>query len=63
MKKKQTLPGVSRGNRISDEGLLRLEKQLSRGSRISQPVLRQWIKRYGQAAIEIIKKHGQYKET
>ena len=53
-------PGVSRDKRISDEGLLRLEKQLARGSKIARPVLAQWIKRYGQAARDIIKKYNLY---
>ncbi|MFK5985660.1 MAG: hypothetical protein QM479_09555 [Pseudomonadota bacterium] len=46
-------PGISRHNRISDEGLLRLENQLNNGQ-ISHQVLEQWIKRYGDKAIEII---------
>ncbi|MCW9013895.1 MAG: IS66 family transposase [Gammaproteobacteria bacterium] len=53
-------PGVSRANRISDEGLERLEKQLARGARISRPVLAQWIKRYGEPARNIIKKYDCY---
>jgi hypothetical protein len=53
-------PGVSRTNRISDEGLSRLEKQLQRGSRISDPVLKQWIRRYGETAREIIRASGHY---
>ena len=51
-------PGVSREERISDEGLLRLEKHLSGGSRISQMVLKQWVKRYGNDAVVILKKYG-----
>ena len=47
-------PGISRDNRISDEGLRRLEKQLQRGANISDAVLQQWIKRYGDAARELI---------
>lgn len=50
-------PGVSRSNRLSDEGLIRLEKQLASGIKISQPVLDQWIKRYGKAAKDIIEKY------
>jgi len=53
-------PGVSRSNRISDEGLQRLEKQLATGIKISQPVLAQWIKRYGEPARVVMKKYGQY---
>ena len=54
------VPGVSRVNRISAEGLQRLEKQLQAGRGASEVVLRQWIHRYGDEAREIIKKHGQY---
>ena len=57
MIKKQT-PGISRDQRISDEGLQRLEKQLQTGTKMSRTVLDQWIKRYGDAAREII---GRYK--
>ena len=57
----QKIPGISRHERLSDEGLLRLERQLASGSQISDPVLAQWIVRYGDAAREIIRKHGRYK--
>ena len=50
-------PGVSRENRISAEGLQRLERQLQRGARIGQAVRQQWIRRYGQAAIDIMRKY------
>ena len=60
MVRKAPSPGVSREERISDEGLLRLEKQLSSGVRIGVPVLVQWVRRYGEPAREMIKKHGQY---
>jgi hypothetical protein len=50
-------PGVNRDNRIADEGLQRLEQQLKNGSGISQQVLDQWIKRYGDKATEIIQKY------
>jgi len=50
-------PGVSREQRISDEGLKRLQKQLQSGVRISEPVLQQWVKRYGDAAKDIIQKY------
>lgn len=60
MNHKQSTPGVSRDNRIADEGLQRLDKQLASGVKVSQPVLAQWVKRYGEPAIAIIKKHGQY---
>jgi hypothetical protein len=52
---KTPAPGVSREQRISDEGLQRLQKQLQSGVRISDMVLQQWIKRYGDAARDIIK--------
>ena len=51
-------PGVSREHRISDEGLQRLEQQLRRGGQISDAVLAQWIRRYGDAARDIIARHG-----
>ncbi|MDX2504312.1 MAG: hypothetical protein QNL62_07535 [Gammaproteobacteria bacterium] len=60
MNNKSPLPGVSREQRISDEGLKRLETHLQKGTKMSHQVLRQWIKRYGEPAREIIKKNGQY---
>lgn len=54
---KSPAPGVSREQRISDEGLQRLQKQLQSGVRISDEVLQQWIKRYGDAARDVIEKH------
>lgn len=53
-------PGVSRNERLSDEGLNRLDNQLARGVNVSTQVLAQWVKRYGDAAREIIRKHGRY---
>lgn len=50
-------PGVSREDRISEEGMARLEKQLRRGN-ISAAVLKQWIKRYGEDARALI---GRYR--
>ena len=55
-------PGVSRGDRISDEGLRRLEAQLNTGSRIADAVLRQWIRRYGEPARELLRRHGCYRD-
>lgn len=52
------VPGVSRQQRISDEGLARLEKQLQSGVKISSVVLQQWIKRYGDEARMLLKSHG-----
>lgn len=60
MNRKQSNPGVTRDDRIADEGLQRLDKQLGSGVRVSQQVLSQWIKRYGKPAVEIIKRHGCY---
>ena len=60
MSKKTSSPGVSRAERLSDEGLQRLEKQLARGSKINVSVLTQWVRRYGEPAKEIIKQYGQY---
>jgi len=54
-------PGVSRSDRLSDEGLARLEKQLESGVNISSQVLAQWIKRYGDPAREIIRRHQRYR--
>jgi len=55
MTKRKPAPGVSRHNeaRLSDEGLQRLERQLRAGT-ISQPVLEQWVRRYGDAARRLI---------
>ena len=50
-------PGVSREKRISDEGLARLEKQLKLGIKTSEPVLQQWVRRYGDAARDLLKKY------
>jgi len=54
----KSVPGVSRQQRISDEGLARLDKQLKSGVRISSQVLQQWIKRYGDEARMLLKSHG-----
>ncbi len=50
-------PGVSRDERISDEGLVRLEKHLKNGTNMSKMVLEQWVKRYGDSARTIIRKY------
>jgi len=63
MSGKQNNPGISRDDRISDEGLARLERQLEGRSQISDLVLSQWIKRYGDSAREIIRRYGRYKAT
>jgi len=51
-------PGRSREERISDEGLQRLERQLVSGARMSPQILEQWVKRYGEAAEELIRKYS-----
>lgn len=38
MTERKTVPGISRQNRLSDEGLRRLEKQLISGSKMSGQV-------------------------
>lgn len=62
MKTNKAIPGVSRIHRISDEGLDRLVKHLESGVKISNPVLAQWIRRYGDNARDIIRQHGQYRD-
>ena len=56
----ESRPGVSRSERLSAEGLERLDKQLEAGVNISNAVLAQWIRRYGDAARQIIKEHQRY---
>ncbi|MGD8581450.1 MAG: hypothetical protein PVG12_05905 [Gammaproteobacteria bacterium] len=57
MNNKKPIPGVSRPGRLSNEGLSRLENQLKAGVNVSPMVLAQWIKRYGEPAVAIIKKY------
>lgn len=59
---RQPKPGISRTRRISDEGLARLEKQLQGSSPISDTVLTQWIRRYGDAARELVRAANRYHE-
>jgi len=54
----QPKPGVSREQRLSAEGLERLEKQLHSAAGISDQVLAQWIHRYGDAAKRLILASG-----
>lgn len=61
-KRAPSIPGVTREDRLSEEGLLRLDRQLTRGGKISNFVLAQWIKRYGDSARNIIKKHNCYSD-
>jgi hypothetical protein len=58
MSDNQRTPGIEREARLSAEGLERLERLLQRGSQISDAVLAQWIRRYGEAARVIIARHG-----
>ena len=52
------VPGVSREGRIFNEGLARLEKHLQLGTKMSAPIRQQWLKRYGDEARALLKKHG-----
>ena len=54
----RTRPGISRDERISDTGLQRLERMLARGTGVSDAVLAQWVRRYGDAARTIIARYG-----
>lgn len=57
MSENKPTPGVSRESRVSPEGLERLEQHLRRGANISPMVLEQWIRRYGDAARQLIEQH------
>jgi len=54
---RESRPGVSREQRISDEGLRRLEAQLARGSVPSERVLAQWLLRYGDDVRELLNRY------
>jgi len=54
------LSGIERSQRLSDEGLQRLQNHLQRGTRMSDQVLQQWIRRYGEAARVLIRAQGRY---
>ena len=56
-------PGISRTDRISDTGLQRLEELLARGGQVSDVVLAQWIRRYGDAARDVIRNAGRYRDA
>jgi len=60
MSGRRPAPGVSREERLGDFGLARLERQLQRGTAISSVVLRQWIRRYGDAARELLRRYDRY---
>lgn len=57
MSSRKASPGISRSARLSHEGLRRLETQLASGVNVSAQVLEQWVKRYGDAAREIIERY------
>jgi hypothetical protein len=59
MSREKPMPGITRSERLSDEGLGRLESHLQQGTAISRAVLAQWVRRYGEAARAIIRRHGQ----
>jgi hypothetical protein len=60
MKHGQGTPGVSRADRLSQEGLDRLDRQLANAGQVSDAVLSQWIRRYGEPARALIRRHGRY---
>ena len=51
-------PGISRADRLSEEGLQRLQRQLASAMRVSEPVLLQWVRRYGEQAVALIEAQG-----
>ncbi len=53
-------PGVSHRQRPLDERLQRLARQLAAGAAMSDAVLAQWIRRYGEPARALIRQHGRY---
>ena len=54
------VPGISRTDRLAAAGLERLARQLAHGSQISDEVLAQWLRRYGEPARALIKQHDRY---
>ena len=54
---KDPVPGISRDQRISNEGLSRLKKHLELGNKISKQVLQQWIRRYGDDARDLLERY------
>jgi len=53
MRRRKPAPGAAREERLSEQGLQRLERQLRAGT-ISRLVLQQWLRRYGDAAQKLI---------
>lgn len=51
----KSTPGVTREQRISNEGLVRLEMHLRAGTKINAQVLPQWVKRHGEDAGVLLK--------
>ncbi len=60
MSQSEHKPGVGRDERISQEGLERLARQMQSGASMSDRVLAQWIRRYGESARRILREHGRY---
>jgi hypothetical protein len=60
MTKAPPTPGISRQQRLSEEGLQRLEHHLQLGTAMSEQILAQWIRRYGEPARNLIKRYGRY---
>lgn len=63
MKEDKPVPGVSRQQRFCEEGLQRLHRQLTGGAAMTDQVLAQWIKRYGDAARDIIRHANRYRDA
>ena len=55
-------PGIERCNRISDEGVQRLQKHLQCGTKMQPQVLAQWLKRYGEPVRCLLKQYQCYSE-
>ena len=60
MSTEQPVTGISRTDRLVAEGMVRLARQLAHGSQISDEVLAQWLRRYGEPARVLIKQHDRY---
>ena len=54
-------PGIRRADSDAAEGLRRLQDHLQNGAAISDQVLVQWIRRYGDPARCLIKRYGRYR--
>lgn len=59
MTDRKPVPGVSQQDRDIAERLSRLEQQLVAGT-ISRAVLKQWVRRYGDAARKLIVRYEQW---